>query len=955
METIGQYLIYKVLPAELQQKYAGKTIGNKELSDIESYVGRNYPADKFREVLYELNRIGAESQGSVGGFSPNITHFVESDKWKEQRKVIRKQIQKIYHLDVDEKLKQTMVNDFLMKISPDLVKETYEDADKENSPASLIIKSGLKGKPANLNNIKGSPLMFADASGKIIPIPILNGLAKGLSPMEFWASSYGTRKGMVDTKLGVAKGGFMSKNLVRIAHRAVVTDDDDIYYDGSLRGLPVNTDDDDNIGALLASDTGGYKRNQIITAKVLRDIKRQGIQRMLVRSPMVGGPQDGSLYAKDAGIREKGRLPVRGENPGVSAAQALGEPISQSLLCLAEGTLVRMADRTTKKIEDIRSGDKVIGVSDEGVASPAVVTEVFNNGLRQCFRSTFRLYNSETYLECTREHKILTDAGIVPLKEAQRPKCIRKITYEDKGMIEPSAFLLGLLYSSVVRKDKISFAAALGIPYQMLFDSFEAFGMSLQRTKTETAYWLPIDYSSTEDLYKESQQLFDNIWDWNTDSLKQALLGLLCIFGSFDKGITFRCRQKSVADAVAGELLWKCFGIRTSPVSIEMLDGVKKMYSFAVLDTELFLEEFPAFAPLVKGKKKREETFEKVMSYPIGERKTYDIAIDTQNHIFLLDNGLCVSNSSKHSAGVVGTSAKAIGGFDAINKLIETPDNSPLWASQSSEDGIVQKIEEAQQGGHYVFVNNIPHYVAVNKEIFVKSGDRIEAGDVISEGLPNPDKVVEHKGIGEGRRYFLDIFMKTLKNSGVSANRRNAELIARGLVNHVELEEEFDDYVPGDKVPYNMLEKYWNPREDSKEVDVDNASGKYIEKPVLHYTIGTLIRPSTIKMLKEYGVKSVLANDKKPPFRSVMIRGAAIAQNDPDWGTAMYGSGIKSKLLQSVWRNASSDPKGTSYLPAVAFDKEFGTKGYTGKIKAPLWESTEDWKEDIWDTSDDDD
>jgi len=216
--------------------------------------------------------------------------------------------------------------------------------------------------------------------------------------------------------------------------------------------------------------------------------------------------------------------------------------------------------------------------------------------------------------------------------------------------------------------------------------------------------------------------------------------------------------------------------------------------------------------------------------------------------------------SSKHSAGIANNTAGAVSGFKAINQLIQVPKESVNWAAHAESDGIVQSVREAPQGGHFVFINNKPVYVPAGADVKVKSGDEVEAGDILSTGLPNPSAVVTHKGVGEGRRYFTKTLLQTMRDSGMNVNRRNVELIARGIVNHMVLDDELDNYVPGDKVPYNMLEKYYEPREDSKETSAELALGQYLEKPVLHYTIGTKIRPSVIKELQEFGVGDIGAD-----------------------------------------------------------------------------------------------
>ncbi len=623
--TIGRYLLDLALPESYRDP--NRVWDAKTAGDLFARLAREQP-DQYGDILAKLNAIARDAQGSRGGVSPSIRHVREAEAWKNRRAGIQQEVKQIFSdPNLSAKEKQDRLVRRMAELSPVLTQEVFDEASKSDNPFSWIVRSGMKGKPANINNLIGTPLLFADAKNRPIPIPILHGYGRGLSPSEYWAASYGTRKGLADVKMATADAGYLSKQLVQIAHRSVVTDDDDPDSpDDETRGLPVDLDDDDNIGTLLARSVGPFKRNTVVTAKVLRNLKRQGVKRILVRSPTVGGPQDGSVYARDVGLREQGRLCVRGENPGVAAAHALSEPLSQG------------------------------------------------------------------------------------------------------------------------------------------------------------------------------------------------------------------------------------------------------------------------------------------------------------------------SISSKHSAGVVGAqAAAAISGFQAINQFIQVPKENRNWAAHAKSDGRVQKIEPAPQGGNYVYVNNEPVYVPHGSAVTVKPGDEIEAGDLLSSGLPNPAIVVEHKGIGEGRRYFTQELTKMLRDANMTVNRRNVELIARGLVNHVELGEEMDAYVPGDKVPYNMLEKFYQPRQDAQTVDAQMALGKYLERPVLHYTIGTKVRPSVVRNLKEFGLdKALSVHDQAPPFQPQMVRGMAIAAHDPDWIASMQGSGIKGRVLSAVHRGHSSDPLGTSYVSGIVVDPHFGKPDSGGKIEAPI-------------------
>lgn len=566
-----------------------------------------------------------------------------------------------------------------------------------------------------------------------------------------------------------------SKQLNQIAHRFVVVDEDAPQEPDTLQGLPVDTDDDDSEGALLAAPVGKYKRNTVLTPKIIRDLREQGVKRILVRSPVVSGAPDGGVYGRDVGVREFGHIPVRGENVGLAAAQALSEPLSQGQLCLAAGTLVRMADRTAKPIEQIVTGDSVLGADRYGQTFPASVVAVYDNGTRECVRTVFGS-NHEHELICTQEHKLL---------------------------------------------------------------------------------------------------------------------------GAFDDG--------------NGE----------AEIDLAILPLGKAMSARRVF-----------FAVRIDDDGKAVRFTAPSCPEPVGVRRTYDIEVDHPDHLFVLANGLIVSNSAKHGGGVAGQT-KAVSGFEAVDQLIQVPKTFKDGAAHSTVDGIVQSVEPAPAGGTYITIDGTKHYVASGFNLLVKKGDRIEAGDVLSEGMPNPALIVQYKGIGEGRRYFVNSFREALRNANVNAHRRNVEVLARGLINHVRLTDEIDDFAPDDIVQYNTLAASYKPREGHKILKPAAAVGQYLEKPYLHYTIGTRIRPSMLKDFSEFGVGELAVHPEPPPFEPEMIRGMSNLQHDPDWMVRMLGSGLKGSLLSAVQRGSTSDERGTSFVPARARAVDFGHIGVVRTPKKP--------------------
>lgn len=614
--TVGQLLIDASLPKAMRGRNLSLT--SKSVADLMQEVAEKYP-DQYVSVSKKLSDLGRHAATTQGGYSVGLEHLGRGENTKKLFNDFSNELQQTYAQNLPKAEQSKRIVEIGLKYRTPLQDSLFNEAEAENNPMALQIISGARGNKSNLASLAGSDMLYTDYKDRPIPIPILRSYAQGLSPAEYFAGAFGARKGVTDVKMSTAKAGFMLKQLNQTSHRLVVTarDTEEPNDPESIRGFPVDTSSKYNAGSLLAHDAGGYKRNTILTPKILKELNNSGIPKILVRSPIVGGPADGGIYAYDTGVRERGSLAPIGDFVGLAGAQAIGEPLSQGML------------------------------------------------------------------------------------------------------------------------------------------------------------------------------------------------------------------------------------------------------------------------------------------------------------------------SSKHSGGAAGATAGAVGGFSLFNSMIQVPETFPGRATHSQIDGRVKSINAAQQGGHYVTIGSQDHYVPGDLSPLVKPGDLIEAGDVLSSGTPNPAEITQHKGIGEGRKYFVDTFLREMENSGTKVHRRNVELLARGLINHVRLTEEHDDYAPDDLVPYQSLEAGWHPRDGHAVLAPHQAQGWYLEKPALHYSVGTPIRPSVISNLKEFGVNKIYAHKSPPPFKSEMVRAMGAVHEDPDWMTRMLGSYQKDSLLEAAHHGAVSDTSGTSYVPALAKGKTFGQIGLT--------------------------
>jgi len=615
--TLGQILVNEALPEDMRNYE--RVLTKKEMGKLATELAQKYP-DKYRDVMKRLHDVGRDAAYTTNGLSFGLKDIKPTVAARDVQLRVQRQLRGILaNRDLDDKTRSLAILKLAAGAQKELVERVYDEARGNDNPLAHQVTGSAVGNKFSLNSLIGADMQYVDHKNDPIPIPVMRSYGQGLRPVEYFAGAFGTRKGLMDLKTATADAGFFGKQLAQMTHRLLVTADDDDDQERNAtaqdRGFPTDVDDVDNEGALLARPVGPYKRNTVLTPKILKDIKEMGIQDILVRSPLTGGPDDGGVYAKDVGYREKGKLPPIGDYVGIAAAQALSEPVTQAQI------------------------------------------------------------------------------------------------------------------------------------------------------------------------------------------------------------------------------------------------------------------------------------------------------------------------SSKHSGGVGG--AASISGFKAINALVQVPKKYPGGAAHSQLDGFVQEIREAPQGGHYVQIGGEDHYVPVDQELTVKKGQEVEAGDSITNGMPNPAEVVRHKGIGEGRRYFVQAMRQVLQNSGVSPHRRNIELLSRGLVNHVRMTDEYGDYNPDDVVPYSMLERAWQPRQGSVTGVPKSLQGHYLERPVLHYSVGTKIGKNVASTLQKYGINNVEAHREPPPFQPEMVRGMSNISNDPDWMTRMLGSYQQKGLLSSVHRGSTSDAAGSSFVPALARGETFGVTGAT--------------------------
>ena len=200
----------------------------------------------------------------------------------------------------------------------------------------IMAFSGARGNMSQVRQLVGMRGLMSDQEGKIIDLPIQANFREGLSSIDYIISSYGARKGIVDTALKTADSGYLTRRLIYIAQDLIIREIDCKTTSGLLILLNKNTDLKNIVGRTMLNARmikypyrKLYEEDRTLTLENLKVLKQSAPLILNVRSSLTC-KSNGSICQKCYGwdlAQEK--LISLGEAVGIIAAQSIGEPGTQ--------------------------------------------------------------------------------------------------------------------------------------------------------------------------------------------------------------------------------------------------------------------------------------------------------------------------------------------------------------------------------------------------------------------------------------------------------------------------------------------------------------------------------------------------------------------------------------------------------------------------------------------------
>lgn len=349
--TLGRVLFNELLP--WNYPYVEGVMAKKPQAAVINDLAAKYPmitvaqtVDKLKDAgFYWATRSGVTITMHDVLVLPNKQEVLDS--YEAKARVIEK---KMARGKINEAERYQSLVD-LWKEATDFVGQSVEDLYPDDNPIPMIVKSGAAGNMRQIWTLAGMKGMVTNSRGEYITRPVKTSFREGLSVLEYFNNSHGSRKGLADTALRTADSGYLTRRLVDVAQDVIVREDDCGTKQGAVTPLAVPVLDAEGnptgnytpadfvetsvLGRYLASDATAsdgtviVAEGDVIGEAELKALLDAGVEEVKVRSVMTCATNTGvcsTCYGRSMATGKKVEI---GEAVGIVAAQSIGEPGTQ--------------------------------------------------------------------------------------------------------------------------------------------------------------------------------------------------------------------------------------------------------------------------------------------------------------------------------------------------------------------------------------------------------------------------------------------------------------------------------------------------------------------------------------------------------------------------------------------------------------------------------------------------
>jgi hypothetical protein len=317
------------------------------LKNFVAWFYNHYGEAKTVQLLEQLKSLGFH-YATDAGISLGIDDLAIPPKKRELLNQAEKQIfeKQIFYsrgeITAIERL-QNLIETW-NQTSETLKQEVIHNFERTNrlNPVYMMAFSGARGNLSQVRQLVGMRGLMSDPQGQIIDYPIRSNFREGLTLTEYLISTYGARKGIVDTALRTATAGYLTRRLVDVAQHVIVSEFDcktkrGIYiFDLKDGPKTIYSFEHRLIGRVLARDIKMPRKRRKILASRNQEISMELAQSLakvtkkaIVRSPLTCQTRNLVCQLCYGWSLATQKLMSIGEAVGVIAAQSIGEPGTQ--------------------------------------------------------------------------------------------------------------------------------------------------------------------------------------------------------------------------------------------------------------------------------------------------------------------------------------------------------------------------------------------------------------------------------------------------------------------------------------------------------------------------------------------------------------------------------------------------------------------------------------------------
>ncbi len=381
--TVGRIIFNDILPEETE--FINATINTGILKDIVAKIYRKKDAQTTVVFLDKLKDLGFR-HATYSGISIGIEDIIipeEKHRLVDEATKRVDYIREQYNMGIisDGERANKTIDEWSHTTSrvAMTVFETLRQAEDGFNPLFVMADSGARGSQDQIKQLAGMRGLMqkpqkhiTGGTGDFIEAPITSNFCEGLSVLEYFISTHGSRKGLADTALKTAEAGYLTRRLVDVAQDAIIVEEDC----GTIVGIEMTAlKEGEQIVEHLGDRVFGRiplediidpetekvicNVDKLINEDMVKEINDSTIDTILIRSVLTCETQNG-LCANCYGLNlAKGKMVNIGEAVGVIAAQSIGEPGTQ--LTLRTFHIGGAGSRLTEQSEiKVKKGGKVV-------------------------------------------------------------------------------------------------------------------------------------------------------------------------------------------------------------------------------------------------------------------------------------------------------------------------------------------------------------------------------------------------------------------------------------------------------------------------------------------------------------------------------------------------------------------------------------------------------------------